>query len=199
MIIGATETTDAAILNQASSLYTRHRLRRVYYSAFSPIPDASRQLPLVAPPLVREHRLYQADWLMRFYGFHSGELTATASANLALDVDPKLAWALRNRHLFPVDMNRATRALLLRVPGLGVRTVDRLVEARRFTTLRLMDLARLRVPLKKVLPFVEAPDHNPRLAGLDDANLRARFAPPPEQLDLFAPARAESSVLSGEL
>jgi predicted DNA-binding helix-hairpin-helix protein len=85
------------------------------------------------------------------------------------------------------------------VPGLGVRTVDRLVEARRFQSLRVTDLSRLRVPLKKVLPFVEAPDHNPRHAGLDDENLRARFAPPPEQLDLFANVAPDASVLSGEL
>lgn len=198
MIIGATETSDAEILDQASSLYRRHRLRRVYYSAFSPIPDASRDLPLVAPPLVREHRLYQADWLIRFYGFNAGEITTPSTRNLDLAVDPKLAWALRNRHLFPVDLNRATRAMLLRVPGLGVRTVDRLVAARRLQILRVADLGRLRVPLQKVLPFVEAPDHNPRHAGLDDDNLRARFAPPPEQLDLFAPL-PEPSVVNGEL
>lgn len=199
MIVGATDTPDAAILTQASSLYQRHRLRRVYYSAFSPIPDASSQLPLIAPPLVREHRLYQADWLMRFYGFGVNEITTPETPNLDLHVDPKLAWALRNRHLFPADLNKATRAMLLRVPGLGVRTVDRLVQARRFQALRVADLTRLRVPLQKVLPFIEASDHNPRTAGLDDENLRARFAPRPEQLDLFTDVQPEPSVLTGEL
>jgi putative DNA modification/repair radical SAM protein len=96
MIIGATPATDTEVLAQASSLYGEQRLRRVYYSAFSPIPDASSKLPLVAPPLVREHRLYQADWLMRFYGFEVSELTTAAAPNLDLTIDPKLAWALRN-------------------------------------------------------------------------------------------------------
>ncbi len=199
MIIGATAATDADILTQADTLYRRHELRRVYYSAFSPIPDASSKLPVIAPPLVREHRLYQADWLLRFYQFAREELVDSTTPNLDLAVDPKLAWALRNRHLFPLDLNRASRQLLLRVPGLGVRTVDRVIAARRWHKLDLADLARLRVPLKKILPFIETAGHNPRTAGLDDANLRARFAPPPEQLDLFANAAPESSVYSGEL
>ncbi len=199
LIIGATETDDAEILQRASSLYGRHRLRRVYYSAFSPIPDASQLLPLIAPPLVREHRLYQADWLLRFYGYKPGELTTPGRPNLDLGVDPKLDWALRHRHAFPVNVNRAPRHLLLRVPGLGVRTVDKLIEARRWHSLRLTDLARLRVSLRKVSPFIETPDHNPRHAGLDDDNLRARFAPPPEQMELFTPAVPDLSVYTGEL
>ena len=199
MIIGATAATDADILTQADSLYRTHRLRRVYYSAFSPIPDASSKLPLIAPPLVREHRLYQADWLLRFYEFKRDELAGPDAPHLDLAIDPKLAWALRNRHVFPLDLNRAPRHLLLRVPGLGVRTVDRLISARRWHALRIADLMRLRAPLKKILPFIETSDHNPRTAGLDDVNLRARFAPPPEQLDLFAHAAPEPSVLSGDL
>jgi predicted DNA-binding helix-hairpin-helix protein len=174
------------ILSQASDLYREARLRRVYYSAFSPIPDASSQLPPIAPPLVREHRLYQADWLMRFYGFESGELTDAASPNLDLRIDPKLAWALRHREQFPVDLNRAPRGLLLRVPGLGVKTVDRLLQARRFHKVRLADLARLRVPLKKMLPFIETADHTPK--GLEAPDLLRRVAPAAEQLDLFASA-----------
>src|SRR4051794_9730471 len=167
MIVGATPTSDATILERASSLYAKQKLRRVYYSAFSPIPDASSKLPLVAPPLVREHRLYQADWLLRFYDFRREELANPTMPNLDLAIDPKLAWALRNRHLFPLNLNLAARPLLLRVPGLGVRTVDRLIAARRWHTLTLADLARLRVPLKKILPFIETADHNPRTAGLD--------------------------------
>ncbi len=202
MIVGATSTNDATILAQSASLYEKHRLRRVYYSAFSPIPDASRQLPLVAPPLVREHRLYQADWLMRFYGFAASEIADAARPNLDLAIDPKLAWALQHRGLFPVDLNRAPRSRLLRVPGLGVKNVDRLIEARRWHTLRLADLARLRVPLRKVLPFIETRDHNPRTAGLDENNLRARFAPPAEQLELFAGASglaSDTGIISGQL
>lgn len=199
MIIGATPTTDAVILTQSVHMYQKHRLRRVYYSAFSPIPDASGKLPLVSPPLVREHRLYQADWLLRFYEFKGNELTGPDTPNLDLAIDPKLAWALRNRHVFPLNLDLAPRQLLLRVPGLGVRTVDRLLSARRWHKVTLADLARLRVPLKKVLPFIETTDHNPRRFGLDDENLRARFAPPPEQMDLFTNLAPETSVITGEL
>lgn len=187
MVVGATDTTDATILARASGLYQRQRLRRVYYSAFSPIPDASRKLPLIAPPLVREHRLYQADWLMRFYGFRVEELTAPHAPNLDLALDPKLAWALRHREQFPVDLNRAARSQLLRVPGLGVKAVDQIVLVRRWHRVRVQDLARLKVSLVKVLPFVETADHTPRSRVLEDDNLRARFAPRPKQLDLFAP------------
>ncbi|HEX8680106.1 MAG TPA: putative DNA modification/repair radical SAM protein, partial [Chthoniobacterales bacterium] len=136
MIVGATDTSDATILEQASSLYAKQKLRRVYYSAFSPIPDASSKLPLIAPPLVREHRLYQADWLVRFYGFKAHELTTATAPNLDLSLDPKLSWALRHRHLFPVDVNKAPRELLLRVPGLGTKAVERIVKIRRWHKLR---------------------------------------------------------------
>jgi putative DNA modification/repair radical SAM protein len=147
MIIGATPASDATILGQATQLYSQRKLRRVYYSAFSPIPDASSKLPLVAPPLVREHRLYQADWLIRFYGFDVSELANDAQPNLSLELDPKLAWAQRQPAQFPVDLNSASRELLLRVPGLGVRTVDRILAIRRWHRLRLDDLVRLRVSL----------------------------------------------------
>jgi putative DNA modification/repair radical SAM protein len=190
MIVGATDASDATILSRASQLYDQQGLRRVYYSAFSPIPDASSKLPLIAPPLVREHRLYQADWLMRFYEFKADEITPSHSAQLDLGIDPKLSWALRNRQQFPVNLNRAPRHLLLRVPGLGVKTVDRLIQARRWHKIRLHDLTRLKVSLKKVMPFIEAVDHNPRGHGLEDDNLRARFALPAQQLELFAPAAA---------
>ncbi|RZJ13914.1 MAG: putative DNA modification/repair radical SAM protein [Acidovorax sp.] len=185
MIIGADATDDRTILATSAGLYGVHRLRRVYYSAFSPIPDAARALPLIAPPTVREHRLYQADWLMRFYGFTHGELVpASQGGMLALDMDPKLAWALAHRERFPVNLNTAPRELMLRVPGFGVQTVDRLLAARRVRRLRHADLARLHVPLKKVLPFVEAADYRPGRA-LDAADLAARLAPPPAQRGLF--------------
>lgn len=185
MIVGADATDDCTILATSAGLYGVHRLRRVYYSAFSPIPDAARALPLVAPPTVREHRLYQADWLMRFYGFTHGEIVpANQGGMLALDMDPKLAWAIAHRERFPVNLNTAPRELLLRVPGFGVQTVDRLLAARRVRRLRHADLARLHVPLKKVLPFVEAADYRPGRT-LDAADLAARLAPPPTQRSLF--------------
>nr|MCU0750154.1 biotin synthase [Akkermansiaceae bacterium] len=161
------------------------KLRRVYYSAFSPIPEPSSVLPIKPPPLVREHRLYQADWLMRFYGFRTSEILSPETPNLDLDLDPKLAWALRNRAEFPVDIQKATRESLLRVPGLGVRNVDRIVQIRRHTQIRLADLVRMRVPLKKVQPFLITADHNPSRYLLDSETLRARFLPPARQLELF--------------
>jgi putative DNA modification/repair radical SAM protein len=182
MIVGATPAEDRVILAQASSLYDAHRLRRVYYSAFSPIPDASSELPVKAPPLVREHRLYQADWLMRFYGFQAPELTTDREPNLSLGVDPKLAWALRHPERFPVDVNRAPRRLLLRVPGLGVRNVDRMLEARRWHRLHLADLGRLRVPLKKAMPFLIAADHKPTEVG---GAKWEQWVRPWRQLELF--------------
>src|SRR6478672_1573459 len=120
MIVGADAATDGDIVNKASTLYDRFSLRRVYYSAFSPIPDASAVLPLQRPPLMREHRLYQSDWLMRFYGFKPNEVVEAAGADgmLPLDIDPKLAWALKFRDYFPVDVNRGSKEQLLRIPGL---------------------------------------------------------------------------------
>jgi putative DNA modification/repair radical SAM protein len=162
MIVGADSTDDATILATSAQLYGAYRLKRVYYSAFSPIPDAASALPLKAPPLVREHRLYQADWLMRFYGFDAQEIASPRTGGmLRLEVDPKLAWALAHPERFPVDLNRAPRELLLRVPGLGVKAVDRLLLARRVRRVRCEDLRRLRVPVSKVLPFVLLADHRP--------------------------------------
>jgi putative DNA modification/repair radical SAM protein len=186
LIVGADGASDETILGSSASLYASYGLKRVYYSAFSPIPDASKLLPPNAPPLKREHRLYEADWLMRFYGFSAEEIMAGAvDGMLDLSIDPKLAWALRNRDRFPVDVNRADRELLLRVPGLGVRSVDRILASRTHRTLRLDDLGRLAASLRKIRPFVTAADYRPvRLA--DQADLRGILAPLPEQLPLFA-------------
>ncbi|MBY5988995.1 putative DNA modification/repair radical SAM protein [Roseovarius atlanticus] len=185
MIVGADGSNDKAILTTSSRLYTGYKLRRVYYSAFSPIPDSSAMLPLIKPPLVREHRLYQADWLLRFYGFDVDEITDVApSGNLDLDIDPKLAWALVHRGQFPVDVNRAGRDVLLRVPGFGTKTVNRILTARRSGALRYADLLRMGARMGMAKSFFTTPDWSP--GGLtDSANLRARFAPAPEQLSLF--------------
>ena len=182
MIVGADAASDAAIVARAATLYDRFRLRRVYYSAFSPIPDASAVLPLVRPPLMREHRLYQADWMLRFYGYSATELASCANnGDLPLDIDPKLAWALKNRDFFPVDVNRAPREALLRIPGLGVRAVDKILAARHFRQLRLADLGRLTRSLAKLRPFLIAADWRPIL--LADA---LAPVPRPAQLELFA-------------
>jgi len=186
MIVGADGADDRAILSTADNLYGNFHLKRVYYSAFSPIPDASSRLPLQPPPLVREHRLYQADWLLRFYEFKVEEIGGTDGGGmLDLDIDPKMSWALRNPQAFPVNLNTAPKAMLLRVPGLGVRNVKRVLMARRFNKLRVQDLARLRAPLTKILPFVEVADHQPGRELDDPGALRARLAPPPKQAGLF--------------
>ena len=184
MIVGADAASDRSILTTSATLYGAYRLRRVYYSAFSPIPDASRALPPTAPPLVREHRLYQADWLMRFYGFGHDEIVGAQDGMLSLEMDPKLAWALAHRERFPVDLNRAPREMLLRVPGLGIKSVERLLMARRQRVLRVDDLARLSVPLRKLLPFVNVPGAGAG-RGLDGAHLAARVQPRPQQASLF--------------
>ncbi|KFG68048.1 putative DNA modification/repair radical SAM protein [Microvirga sp. BSC39] len=186
MIVGADETTDADVLRKSAKLYGHYDMKRVYYSAFSPIPDSSAILPLKSPPLMRENRLYQADWLLRYYGFDVDEIASSAEQGmLDLDIDPKLAWALKNRHRFPVDVNRADREMLLRVPGLGARAVDKIVVARKHTTLRLEDVARLTSGLKRAKPFLITADHHPK-ARLDKLDLRERLIEKPEQLSLFA-------------
>jgi putative DNA modification/repair radical SAM protein len=182
MIVGADAASDQTILDTSANLYGSYKLKRVYYSAFSPIPDASRSLPLHAPPLVREHRLYQADWLMRFYGFDAGEIVDPAKGMLSLDIDPKLAWALRHRERFPLDIARASREELLRVPGFGAKAVDRIIAMRRVTSIRLADLARLHIPRSKALPFVILGDHRPLPHLLDGARLAERFKPKAAQL-----------------
>ena len=183
MIVGADASDDRDVLEASATLYSGYRLKRVYYSAFSPIPDASSALPLAPAPLMREHRLYQADWLMRFYGFSVGEITE-AGGMLDLRVDPKLAWALRHRGRFPLDVQTASREQLLRVPGLGKTTVERILSARRFRAIRSADLARLKVSLAKVAPFLRLADHTPSIATLDSERLAERFMPAPRQLAL---------------
>ena len=185
MIVGADECTDADILTRSENLYGGYGLKRVYYSAFSPIPDASEALPLSRPPLMREHRLYQADWLMRHYEFTREEIaSAHPDGMLDLKRDPKLMWALANRDRFPVDVNRAEREMLLRIPGLGTKSVDTLVAVRRVKAIRLEDLQRLAKSVKRLLPFVITADWRP---GAVDERL-AEVAPPsvaPQQLSLF--------------
>lgn len=185
MIIGADGANDATILQSSATLYTGYRLKRVYYSAFSPIPDASSILPIIEPPLLREHRLYQADWLFRFYGFQMEELTESqTNGMLDLDFDPKLAWALNNRHRFPVDVNRADKEMLLRIPGMGVRNVKRILMARRFKRLTLDDLQAFHLSLAKLKPFIIADQWSPTHL-IDSAKLAERFRPKPKQLELF--------------
>jgi len=186
MIVGADAATDSDVVASAAALYGKFGLRRVYYSAFSPIPDASAVLPLVRPPLMREHRLYQADWLVRFYGFAATEVQdATDGGMLPLDIDPKTAWALKYRDNFPVDINKAPREMLLRIPGMGVKTVNAVIRARRQRRLRLDDLGRLTRSIERLRPFVVAADWRP-LALAESAVIRRTLVKPERsQLELF--------------
>ncbi|MEZ5656496.1 MAG: putative DNA modification/repair radical SAM protein [Sphingobium sp.] len=187
MIIGADNANDVDIIGRASQLYTGYGLRRVYYSAFSPIPDASAILPLKRPPLVREHRLYQSDWLVRFYGFAPKEVQQAVDGDgmLPLDIDPKLAWALKFRERFPVDVNRAPREALLRVPGLGTKAVAAILTSRRHRSLRLDDVARFTVSIAKLRPFIVTADWRPTHL-LERVDLLGGMRAAPKQLELFA-------------
>lgn len=196
MIIGATPTPDRDILKTSSDLYSGYSLRRVYYSAYSPIPHADSALPISQPHLVRENRLYQADWLLRFYGFTHQELTDDSNPNLDLDVDPKVSWALRNRHEFPIDVNKAPREQLLRVPGLGVKNVERILKVRKHQNLTLENLRRMRVPVKRAQYFLLTADYNPGVHKLDELQLKQRVKTKSEQLSLF---ETLDSAASGEV
>ncbi|MBD8623998.1 putative DNA modification/repair radical SAM protein [Pseudomonas sp. CFBP 13727] len=186
MIVGADQTDDSTILHSAESLYGNFGLKRVYYSAFSPIPNSPKSVPLAAPPLMREHRLYQADFLLRSYGYKADELLS-GPGDLALDIDPKLAWALENRSVFPLDLNRAEPALIARIPGIGLRTTKRLVELRRQRRIRYEDLTRLRCVLAKAKPFFITSDYHPQQAEISTLLLRdqLRDRPQPQQLGLW--------------
>jgi putative DNA modification/repair radical SAM protein len=183
MIVGATQNSDLDLLTKSTELYKSHGLQRVYYSAFSPIPFASSELPITPPPLIREHRLYQADWMLRFYGFRTDELMTESDGNLSLDKDPKLAWALQNRQFFPVDVNTAPKEILLRVPGIGARNVQRILSIRRLHALTTADLSKLKVAITRARHFVITADSLPPL--LDSALLARTFEGRAQQLSLF--------------
>ena len=155
LIIGATPDTDDQILHLSSALYTRPTMKRVYYSGFIPVNESDSRLPaLSAPPLVREHRLYQADWLLRFYSFKVDEIVSSAHPNLDLELDPKLVYALRHPELFPVDINRADYELILRVPGIGVKSAQLIISSRRYGRLNSEHLRKIGVVLKRAKYFI---------------------------------------------
>lgn len=182
MIVGASGTSDADILQTSERLYEAHGLRRVYYTAYSPIPGQETIFTGKPTPLVREHRLYQADQLVRQYGFGVDEIVSAERPDLDLRIDPKLAWALRHPERWPVDVNVAPRETLLRVPGFGRTTVKRILAARRHTRLRIQDLMRIGARMRAARHFIVAADARPRMDV--DALDVAQFAAPPEQLSL---------------
>jgi putative DNA modification/repair radical SAM protein len=175
MIIGATPSSDQTILTNASSLYDKFKLRRVYYSAYSPIPHADARLPSIVPPLIREHRLYQADWLLRFYNFKVDEIVSEAHPNLDIGLDPKSGWALRNPAYFPIDINKASKNQLLRVPGIGARSVDKILRIRRYHKLNLADLTRLKISLNRAKYFIITADYKPLSSAPQEDQLRLKM------------------------
>ena len=152
MIVGASPEPDGQILRLTQALYRKNGLKRVYYSSYVPVVQ-DKLLPTEGAGQLREHRLYQADWLLRFYGFSVEEIV-NEGENLSMEFDPKCAWALRNMHLFPVEINRAPLEMLLRVPGIGAKNAYKIMQARKFTTLRFEDLTKMRVALKRARHFI---------------------------------------------
>lgn len=182
MVVGATPANDRQILSTATHLYGQYKLRRIYYTGFSPYPAADARLPLKASPMMREHRLYQSDWLMRYYGYTAAELTTEENPSLSLTEDPKTTWAKSHPEFFPVDVNASPREALLRVPGIGYRNVERILSIRKYHQLMLDDLRKLHVRIKNTLPYLITADHLP-IPTIDPA-------PTSTQLDLFAPISA---------
>jgi len=204
LIVGATPENDREIITLSEGLYQRLGMKRVYYSAFVPVSSDQRLPALPTPPLLREHRLYQADWLLRFYGFSADELLDEANPNLDIRLDPKTGWALRHLEHFPVEVNRADYHTLLRIPGIGVRSAQRIVQARRTTRLGEEELKRLGVVLKRARYFITAGGRYLGGIRLDGPQVLARLIAPNkrkasfDQLELF-PAKADVSTVTGEL
>jgi len=169
LVVGASSDDDWTILRLAGALYGRLGLRRVYYSAFVPVSSDPRLPRVATPPLVREHRLYQADWLLRFYGFKPEEILPEGETDLSSDIDPKMAWALAHPEFFPVDLDRADYGELLRVPGIGVVGAGRIVSTRRSGHVRPEDLQRMGIALKRARGFLASGGRPLDSLGLEEA------------------------------
>ena len=200
LIIGASPENDGQILKLTESLYRKINLRRVYYSSYIPVVQSDK-LPTVGAGLLREHRLYQADWLIRFYGFDAGEICGEGE-NLSKEYDPKCAWALRNMHLFPVEINKAPLEALLRVPGIGAKSAYKIIEARRYAVLDFDCLVRMRVVLKRARHFITCKGKfygSDSTAQIKNSLLIAGRSEADEQLCMFSEPAAAMSAVTGEL
>jgi predicted DNA-binding helix-hairpin-helix protein len=176
VIIGATPDTDNQILHLSSTLYQRPTMKRVYYSGYVPVNTNDNRLPaLAAPPMLREHRLYQADWLMRFYEFTCDEIVNDEHQQLDTDIDPKLAYALRHPHLFPIDLNTADYEMILPVPGIGVQSAKLIVHNRRFGHITLAHLKRMRVALNRAKYFITTKELPSQLTNLQPSLIRRKL------------------------
>lgn len=195
MIVGATDETDLKIIKVADHFYQNFNMKRVYYSGYVPMLEDSR-LPSIHSqvPMLRENRLYQADWLMRFYGFQADEILDKSNPFLDLEVDPKLAWALRHLDQFPINVNSASKEMILRIPGVGTKSVRKILMARKFQKLTLENLVKIGVAINRAKYFIEFESHNVFSNLIDHQNLRkiilnstkSKFQSPfSEQLTLF--------------
>ena len=182
LIVGASPDNDRQILTLASNFYNEQNLKRVYYSGFIPVNAYDQRLPaLTKAPLLREHRLYQADWLMRFYEFTCDEIVNDAHQQLDSDIDPKLAFALRHPHLFPIDLNTADYEMILRVPGIGVQSAKLIINNRRFGRITLAHLKRMRVALNRAKYFISTKELPSQLTSLQPSLIRRKLQDPQEQ------------------
>jgi putative DNA modification/repair radical SAM protein len=176
LIVGATPESDYKILNLSENLYNRYNLKRVYYSAYVPVVRNEKALPdITHPPLVREHRLYQADWLLRFYGFKANELLKNENDNFDLNFDPKTSWALNNIESFPVEINKASYDTLLRIPGIGVRSARRILITRKVHSLTFEDLRKLGIVLKRAKYFITCKGKYYGDVSFDEEKIRTRL------------------------
>ena len=189
MVIGATPETDQEIMQTAASFYKDFSLKRVYYSGYIPISHDNR-LPMIGsqPPLIRENRLYQTDWLMRFYGFHVNELLNDKNPHLDVDIDPKLSWALRNLQFFPVDINVAAYKMILRIPGIGVMSAQKIVQARKFGKLRIDQLKKIGVAYNRAKYFIKCADTPYQLKDYQNTQIKS-----------FILAESQSKYLKNDL
>jgi len=174
MVIGATPETDKEIMQTAALFYKDFSLKRVYYSGYIPISNDNR-LPIIGsqPPLIRENRLYQTDWLMRFYGFHVNELLNDANPHLDIDIDPKLSWALRNLQFFPIDINVAAYKMILRIPGIGLTSAQKIVQARKFGKLRIDQLKKIGVAYNRAKFFIKCADTPYQLKDYQNTQIKS--------------------------
>ncbi len=200
LIVGASPESDFDILKLSSVLYDKALLNRVYYSAYIPVND-SKNLPAIitAPPLLREHRLYQADWLLRFYGFTYDELLTPQRDNLDEDLDPKTFWALNNMHLFPIEINKASKEELIRIPGIGVRSAFKIIKARRFKKLKLEDLVGLKISVKRAQYFILCDGVFQKSVALYPESIREVLLQPPKIKKAPQPSLFDRSGITGEL
>lgn len=185
MIVGATAETDLEILRLSSDLYKKQRLKRVYYSGYIPVSDDERLPALKTPPLVRENRLYQADWLFRFYGFATEEIIPDSQPFLDPDIDPKMSWALRNLDLFPVDINTADYSMILRVPGIGIKTANMIIKARKHSLIRFDDIRKMGAAMNRAKHFIQVPGRS-LLPSYSTDKMRMLITQPSNQMTLFS-------------